>query len=367
MKIFLIGGGTGGATAPVLAVGEALQALRPSVKIYLIGNNGIEKKMIAKSKLPLEYLSIPAGKWRRYFSFMNFLDLFKIAAGFFKSLFLINKYRPDVIFGAGSFVQVPMAWAAYIKKVPIVIHQPDFEVLLSTRLAAPLARAVTLSFAGTEKDLPEFSGLFRKTKKSKIHVSGNPVRKEIFGGSREQGLKTFGLNKDYPVVMVVGGSQGAQGLNDIVISAAPTLVKYVQIVHIKGTKGGKGKDYSHPHYHGCAYLGNDLRDAYAAADFVICRGGISTITELSALGKASMIVPFPNSPQEINAELLAETKSAVVVFEEFLNAELLVKLVRKVLWNNEAMQAMRENIKSLLPRNADKKIAKIILEVYDEQ
>src|SRR3989344_2723093 len=205
MIAFFIGGGTGGATAPVLAVGEALAKLHPGSRFYLIGNNGIEKKMIAKNHLSFVYLSIPAGKWRRYFSLMNFVDLFKIFFGFIKSIRIISKYRPDVICGAGSFVQVPVAFAAYLKKVPIVIHQPDFQVLLSTRLVVPMARAVTVSFSGTEKDMPEFSGLFKKTKRSKIHTTGNPVRKEIFGGTKERAVKIFNLNGDYPVLLAMGG------------------------------------------------------------------------------------------------------------------------------------------------------------------
>lgn len=366
MRIFLVGGGTGGATAPVLAVAEALAGLKPGSKFYLVGSNGVEKKMIEKTNLPLVYLSIPAGKWRRYFSLMNFVDLFKIVFGFIKSLSLIGKYRPDVVFGAGSFVQVPLAFAAYLKKVPVVIHQPDFEVLRSTRLVSPFARAVSVSFGGTEKDMPEFSGLLKTIKKSKIHVTGNPVRQEVLGGSKKRGLKIFGLTEDYPVLLAMGGSQGSARLNEIILQAASDLVKYVQIIHVKGSKGGKGNkgEFSHQHYHDFEYLGRDLRDAYAAADIVICRGGISTITELSALGKAAIVVPLPASPQEINAELLARTKSAVVVFEEFLTAELLVSLVRKILWSAAAMNTIKKNIKALMPAGADKRIAKIILEIH---
>ncbi len=362
MTIFLIGGGTGGSTAPVLAVGEALGKMRPGSRFYLIGNNGVEKKMLVKSKLPFIYLSIPAGKWRRYFSVLNFTDLFKIIFGFFKSLKLISKYRPDVIFGAGSYVQVPLAAAAYLKNVPIVIHQPDFQVLLSTRLTAPLASAITVSFGGTEKDMPEFSGLFKKTKRSKIHVTGNPVRKAIFGGTKERAEKIFNLNKDFPVLLVMGGSQGSLRLNEIIQNAAPELVKYVQIVHITGSKGRE--EFIHSHYHAYEYLDDDLRDAYAAADLVVCRGGISTIAELSALGKAAIVVPLPKSPQEVNAELLSLSKSAVVVFEEFFTKDVAVKLVREMLWNNEAVPAIKRSISDLLPKDADKKIAKIISDVY---
>lgn len=367
MKIFLAGGGTGGATAPVLAVAESLLQLHPGTKLFLVGNHGVEQKMIEKSKLPLVYLSIPAGKWRRYFSLMNFFDIFKTIFGFFKSLRLLGEYRPDVVFGAGSFVQVPLAFAAYLKKIPVVVHQPDFDLLLSTRLVAPIARAITVSFGSSEKDLPEFSGLLQKIEKSKVTVTGNPVRKEIFGGSKDKARKTFGLNRDYPVLLVIGGSQGSARLNEVVRSAAPELVKYVQIIHIKGSKGDKGRSFTHPQYHDFEYIGSDMRDAYAAADLVVCRGGISTISELSALGLAAIVVPLPRSLQEANAELLALTRSAVVVFEEFLTSQLAVNLVRKILWRQEAAQTIKDNIKKLLPRNADRKIAKILLDIYESR
>src|SRR3989344_5475796 len=291
MRVFLVGGGTGGATAPVLAVGEALLQLQPATKLFLVGNQGIEQKMVDKSKLPLVYLSIPAGKWRRYFSLMNFFDVFKTIFGFFKSL--------------------------------------------------------------------------RRIEKSKVTVTGNPVRKEIFGGSKDKARKTFGLNKDYPVLLVIGGSQGAARLNEVILAAASELVKYVQIIHITGSKRAGKQFYNHPHYHGYEYIGTDLRDAYAAADLVISRGGISTITELSALAKPAIVVPLPKSPQETNAEILAFTRSAVVVFEEFLTEKLIVNLVRKVMWNQNAVQTIKDNIKKLLPRNADRKIAKLILDFHD--
>lgn len=365
IKIFLAGGGSGGATAPVLAVAEAVADLQPGTELFLVGSRGVEKKMIAGSPLRLQYLTIPAGKWRRYFSLVNFLDLFKTAAGFIKSLYLIRKYRPDIIFGAGSFVQVPLVWAGYFLRVPGVVHQPDMDLLLSTRLAAPVVRVITVSFSWSGKNLPVFSGLFKKIKKSKIQVTGNPVRREIFGGSLAQAQKTFRLNSDYPVMLVMGGSQGSAKLNEVILAAANELVKYLQIIHIKGSKGGKKEeDFEHPHYHAYDYLDADLKDAYAAADFVICRAGISTITELSALQKPAVVVPLPRSPQETNAQILAYTRSAVVVFEEFLNAELVVSLARKMLWQEDVRQIMQGNIRRLLPANADKKIAKIIFEVY---
>ncbi len=366
MKIFLAGGGTGGATAPVLAVAETLADLVPDVKFFVVGNQGVEKKMISSSKRSLAYLSIPAGKWRRYFSFLNFFDLFKIVAGFLKSLYLVRKYRPDVIFGAGSFVQVPLAWAGFFFGVPVVIHQPDFDLLLATRLVAPVTRAITVSFSWSGKNFYGFSGLLKKIKKSKIHVTGNPVRREIFGGSKERARKIFHLNSDYPVMLVMGGSQGSAKINEVILDAAPEIVKYVQVIHVTGGKAKKSKRFEHPHYHLYDYLDEELKDAYAAADFVICRAGISTITELSALKMPAIVVPLPKSPQETNAKLLVYTSSAVVVFEQIFKPELVVSLIRKIIWQSDAVKIIKANIGRLMPPDANKKIAKLIIDIYGQ-
>lgn len=365
MTVFLVGGGTGGTTAPVLAVAEVLEKLDPATKFFLIGNGGIEKQMAKDTIFPIEYLSIPAGKWRRYFSVWNFFDILKIALGFFKALALIKKYRPDIVFGAGSFVQVPVAWAAFFCRVPVVVHQPDWDLLLSTRLVAPIAQAVTVSFSYSGKELPEFSGLFRRINKSKITVTGNPVRQEMLRGSRAEAIQLFKLNDNYPTVLIVGGSLGATKVNEVVSAAVPELVNYVQIIHVTGGRI-KPRSFANPNYHQYNFLGNDLAHAYEVADLVVCRGGMSTITELSALGKAAIVVPLPASAQEDNVRLLAATKSAVGVFEEFFTPELLVKLVRKVLWSKDLQVTLRSHIRLLLPEDADKKIAKLLLKIYDQ-
>ena len=366
MKIFLAGGGTGGATAPVLAVAEAMALIAPDAQFFVVGSRGIEKKMIATSSLALTYLSIPAGKWRRYFSLRNFFDIFKLAAGFLKSLYLIHTYHPDMIFGAGSFVQVPLAWAGFFCGVPVVIHQPDFDLLLSTRLVAPVARAITVSFSWSGKNFYGFSGLLKKIKKSKIHVTGNPVRREIFGGSKARAREIFHLNSDYPVMLVMGGSQGSVKINETIVTAAPEIVKYVQVIHITGQSAKKGQGFEHPHYHLYDYLDEELKDAYAAADFVICRAGISTITELSALKLPAIVVPLPRSPQVTNAELLALTSSAVAVNEQIFNPELVVSLIRKMIWQDDAVKMLKANIGQLMPPNAHKIIAQLILNIYKD-
>jgi UDP-N-acetylglucosamine--N-acetylmuramyl-(pentapeptide) pyrophosphoryl-undecaprenol N-acetylglucosamine transferase len=368
MKIFLVVGGTGGPTAPLLAVAGALFELEPKIEFFLIGTKeGIEKKFLKSKALRIKFIPIPAGKLRRYFSLQNIFDIPKLLAGFFKSIYLIRKYRPDVIFGAGSYVQVPVVWAARLFRIPAIVHQQDFQVLLSTKLSAPAAKAITVSFSYSGKNLPENIGLFAKTHKSKIFVTGNPVREDILHGSKENALQIFNLKPDLPTVLVMGGAAGSANLNRILLESLPELTNYVQIIHVTGEKSIELTQELFPNYRARDFLADELKHAYAAADLVICRGGMSTISELSLLGKAAVIVPLPGSPQEYNAGLLGFLQSAAVVPEKILTPRFLVDLVRKILWNGELLRALQENISHVMPRHADRAIAKLILKIYRQE
>lgn len=361
MRIFLIGGGSGGATAPLLAVAEALSALRPKTEFYLIGTKqGVEAGLLRSAPIALKYLTIPAGKWRRYLSFANLSDVFKTAAGFVKSLYLLRKYRPHIVFGAGSFVQVPVALAAYFLKVPLVVHQQDRALLLSTRLTAPLARAVTITFL-ENRELPSFSGMTRNIPKSKLVLTGNPARRDLLQGSASEARKIFGLSVDFPTVLIMGGSQGSAKINQTVLAALPDLTKYVQVIHLRGGKDKRAKFVSHENYHHYGFLGPELKHAYAVADLVIGRGGMSTITELCLLGKPSILIPLPESPQVDNVAILAFLKCAIALEERFLEPERLVDLVRKILWDAKIQQTLSKNIQKVMPRDADKKIAMLLI------
>lgn len=365
MRIFLVGGGTGGPTAPLLAVAEAVAELKKGVRFFFIGSKtGPENLFLKSEKIKMAHLTIPAGKWRRYFSLLNILDMFKTVFGFVKSLYLIRKHKPNVIFGAGSYVQVPLSWAGFVMRVPVVIHQQDFKLLLSTKLTAPLAKKITVAFAVSGKNLPQFSGLFRNFKSSKVVVTGNPVRRDILKGSKTAARKKFSLNDQYPTILVIGGGTGAAALNQKIFAALPELVKYVQVIHLTRGKADQLTAFKHPHYHPYDFLGvTDLADAYAAADVVISRAGMSTISELAALGKPAVLVPLPDSPQELNARLLAWYNCVAAVPQSAFEDRLIVQLVRKILWDSDIQQAFRHNIRLIMPHSADKKIAKLILEV----
>ena len=221
MKIILTGGGTMGSVTPLLGVAEEIKKCAPDVEFLWIGTkNGPEKKVV--DSYNINFKTIPAGKFRRYFSLRNFSDPFSILAGFFKSLWLIFKFKPQMILSAGGFVAVPVIWAGWILKVPSLVHQEDLRPGLANKLTARFAKIITVAFSDSLKYFP------------RAIVTGNPIRAEIFSGSREATEKSFNLEKDLPTLFVLGGGTGALELNKIVVAAVPELVKFCQVIHMTG-------------------------------------------------------------------------------------------------------------------------------------
>ncbi len=316
---------------------------------------GPEEGMVANAGIP--FVPITAGKLRRYFSFANFVMPFQVIVGFFQSLQLIGKFKPDVVFGTGSFVQVPVLWAAWLKRVPVIIHQQDVVPSLANVLCQMCAKKITVTFESSEKDFTSGAGLDYKDSQSKVVVTGNPFRKELVGISREQGLKAFGLDSHMPVLLAFGGGTGASFINSLIAKAVPELTKYIQVLHVTG---GRTAAVPAPRYQPHPFI-NNMGDAYAAADIVLGRAGLATITELSNLSKLAIIIPMPSSHQEQNGELLGRARAAIVIEQEAAEPELLVRVIRKLLFNITLQKELKNNISHIMPKDGARGIADIII------
>ncbi|MEK7075648.1 MAG: UDP-N-acetylglucosamine--N-acetylmuramyl-(pentapeptide) pyrophosphoryl-undecaprenol N-acetylglucosamine transferase [Patescibacteria group bacterium] len=364
MKIILVGGGTGGPVIPLVAVQQKIQKEFPKAKFLFVGtSSGPEKQMLVKYNIPFK--SIASGKLRRYFSLLNIFAPFLVLIGFVQSLSIIKKFNPDIIFAAGGYVAVPIVFAAWILKKKIVIHQQDYIPSLTNKILSPFATKITVSFEHSLKDFLSGSGIFGYSKnEQRVHWTGNPFREEltvdISETEKKKAREEFGLKEDMPVVLILGGATGATGLNNIIEEALPELVKISQVIHSTGI--GKGISFNHPNYHPYELISN-MKGAYALSDIVISRAGMSTITELSALKKAAIIVPMPDSHQTENAAILLVSQAALVIPQGTLSGERLVDIVRKVMYDWEYQNTIRENIYKLMPHNATEKISKIILDL----
>lgn len=346
MRVLLAGGGSGGSTAPLLAIAEAIRRKTQDVEFLCIGSEtGPEGALVREANIP--FVSIKTGKLRRYWSLQNFVDAFRIPIGLGQSLAVVRSFNPDVISTAGGFVCVPPAIAGWLSGVPVHVHQQDVEQGLANRIMSPLAKLVTVTF---EESIAHFPA-------SKTIVTGNPVRPEILRGDRERARRFFGLEEGLPTVLVTGGGTGALGLNRIVARAAPELVEFCQVIHLCGRGRIVSAQTESPRYKQFEFLVGEMNDALAVADLVVSRAGLSTLTELGALSKPSVLMPMPNSHQRYNADAFGKVGAAVVLDELKTTADDLVRVVRELLENPAKRGDMGAEAHRLIRPDAADRIA----------
>lgn len=358
MKTLFTGGGTAGSVTPLLAVISRIKEKNPEAKFLWVGTFfGPEKKLIMAEDVP--FVSIFSGKLRRYFSLRNFIDPIFILIGFIQSVYIVKKFNPDIIVSAGGFVSVPPVYAGWIFKKKIIIHQLDLQKGLANKIMGWVADKITVSFPESLKD---FSA-------GKAEHIGTPVRKSLFSGDKSRAIASLGLDPDKPTLLVLGGGTGALNLNKIVISSLPEILNFVQVIHITG-KGKSlppiGLKEKENYYHQFEFIVEELPNMFAAADVVVSRAGIGTLAELAALGKASIIVPIPDSQQEINAEYFKEKKAAIVFDQRELTAQKFTEELREFLMDKESIRFLENRIHSLFYPEADKRLADIIINLTKE-
>ncbi len=359
MKIIMVGGGTGGPVVPLLAVADELRKLKPETEFLFIGTRkGPELELVEKAGY--RFVSIPSGKFRRYFSLSNVSDIFKIGAGYLRARKIIKEFLPDLVFSVGGYVGVPVCFAARSAKVKVIIHQQDAQVGLANRLVAPFASYITTAFESTAKEFYSGSGL-EQNPKTKTEFVGNPVRSEFLNPAVAN-RDFFKLVSDLPVLFITGGGTGAEQINEVVAQALPELVKAHQVIHLTG-RGKNNISFHDPNYHSYEFLAKEYPDAMKLADIVVSRAGLSTIAELSALGKVSIIVPMPDSHQEENARNLKQANAAVVLEKDEFNAETLARVIISLKFNQKRLELLSSNIFKLMPHDSAVRIAEILIKV----
>ena len=355
MRIILSGGGTGGSVAPLLAIAQEIKKQKPETEFLFIGTQkGLpEKELVATASIP--YQAIFSGKLRRYFDWQNFLAPIFILLGFIQSIFIIKKNKPQAIISCGGFVAVPLVWAGWLLKVPIFIHQQDIVPGLANKLMAPFAKKITVSF---EKSLNDYAA-------DKTILTGNPFRIEILNGNRKRAAQKFQLEENLPTLLVLGGGTGALKLNELVFKIVPELVKFCQIIHLTGKNKFSISNFQFSisnRYHQYEFITEEMPDVYAVVDLVISRAGMGVLTELSILGKPAIIIPMPDSHQEINAQYFADKKAVILLNEKQIIPNNLLEQIRELIFSVNKRSILSLNISKLGVPDAAQKIAKIILE-----
>lgn len=346
-KIVLTGGGTLGHVAPTLALVPRLLEL--SYEVHYIGSrSSLERGAI--EKFPIKFYPIHTGKLRRYVSFENIKDMFKIPLGYFEALHLIRKIKPQIVFSKGGFVSVPVVYAAKTLGIPIISHESDLSPGLATRLALPFARRVCCNFEACAGRMGE-KGVY----------SGLPLRKDIFMGEREKGLKMAGFSGKKPVLLMMGGSQGAVRINDCLRQALDEILPKYDVFHICGKGNLSAELINKAGYFQTELLLDDLKHALAAADFVLSRAGATALTEFHALNKPMLLIPLGSDAsrgdQIENAERYEKNGFARVLLQKDMTAQSLAfELDRLYLDGEKIAERLKQNP---LP-NAEKIIIELI-------
>jgi UDP-N-acetylglucosamine--N-acetylmuramyl-(pentapeptide) pyrophosphoryl-undecaprenol N-acetylglucosamine transferase len=334
--IVFTGGGTAGHVTPNIALIEPL--LSEGWDVHYIGSDsGMEKDLIAGIG-GVTYHGISTGKLRRYFSWQNFIDPFRVIKGYFQAKKLVRDIRPDVIFSKGGFVSVPVVLGA--GKVPVVAHESDFSPGLSNRIASRFTDKVCVSFEDTLPHVPHGKGFF----------TGTPIRPALYAGSRERARAFTGLSGEKPVLLVMGGSLGAQKLNELLRAALPELNETFDVIHLCG-RGKNDCDCVACGYMQYEYIDRELPDLFALADVVLSRAGANSVFELLALNKPSVLVPLTSAStrgdQLLNANYFEKKHYALVLDQNTATTQSLVSTIRRVYDDRKAFtETMCEDTRS---------------------
>ena len=332
--IVLTGGGTAGHVTPNIALIARLK--EEGYKISYIGSyTGIEKTLIEEQGIP--YYGISSGKLRRYFDLKNFTDPFRVLKGFGEARKLLKKLQPDIVFSKGGFVSVPVVVAAGRLKIPTIIHESDMTPGLANKLCIPYAVKVCCNFPETKSHLPE----------GKAVVTGTPIRQELLSGDPQKGRDFTGFTSDKPVILIIGGSLGAQAVNTAVRNILPQLLPEFQVVHLCG-KGKKDESLTGlTGYVQYEYIEKELADLFAMADIVISRAGANAICELQALKKPNLLIPLSanasRGDQILNARSFEKQGFSMVLEEEEITDQVLLDAVKKLFENRDTYRRAMED------------------------
>jgi UDP-N-acetylglucosamine--N-acetylmuramyl-(pentapeptide) pyrophosphoryl-undecaprenol N-acetylglucosamine transferase len=364
--VVIAGGGTGGHTSPGLAVASVLRE-RGIECVWIGSQGGIEARRAPEQGIP--YHAIPTGKLRRYWARENLTDItLNVPAGVFRAFRLLRRIRPDVVFGTGGFVALPVVIAAALARVPIVIHEQTLVPGLANRLAARFARRIAISWEGAAGSLPA----------AKVVLTGNPLRPELRAGSREAALARFRLDPALPLVYVTGGAQGASRINRVVGEALPSLLEHLQLIHQCGSNAvtndrrwledrrGRLPAALARRYTVTPYVGAELADVYAAASLVVARAGAGTVNECCHLGLPALYIPLPGASgdeQTANARFVERAGGCVMIRQAALTPERLLDRVRVLLADPRALKEMGERARALAISDAADRLVRLILDV----
>jgi UDP-N-acetylglucosamine--N-acetylmuramyl-(pentapeptide) pyrophosphoryl-undecaprenol N-acetylglucosamine transferase len=348
MKIMFTGGGTGGHFYPIIAVTEALRDVIKEKKIlkptlYFMAPTKYDPRALFDNEI--QFIGVSSGKIRRYFSILNFTDMLKTISGCFLAVIKMYSVYPDVLFAKGGYGSFPALFAAKILRIPVIIHESDSAPGRVNTWAGKFAKKVAISYPNAAKYFDQ----------KKVALTGNPVRHELLSTLTNGAHEFLKLEYGVPVLLFLGGSQGAQNINDVLLDALPELLNTYQVIHqtgkanfeeMKSTASVILKDHKFANrYRPFDYLNIlALRMSAGVADIIVSRAG-SSIFEIALWGKPSIIVPIPRAvshDQTTNAFAYAETGAASVIEEANFGSHILIEEINRIYQNKTIKDTMSQ-------------------------
>ncbi len=334
-----------------------------NIALFFMSDNPIDKELL--ERMHVTYVEIKTGKRRTYASFQNFLDVFKTAFACMKALWKIFLIYPDVIFGKGGYASFPALFAARVLRIPVVIHESDISPGRVNRWVADYAEKIAISYPEALEHFPN---------KDRVALTGQPIRASLLEIPQGDPLRIFGLEQDVPLILVMGGSQGAENINENLIDIMSKLVEHYQVIHQVGNaniewmkKRAEDALRENPNahrYHPVAFIEPaELRIAAKGAALIISRAG-STIFEIAHWGLPSILIPLGiarDDHQRQNAYSYARTGAAIVLEEQNLKPEIFFTTIDSLMNDEERRTRMALATKTFAKDDAAEKIAKALL------
>jgi len=372
MKILLTGGGTGGHFYPLIAVAEAIRDIAQEeklidVELYYMSTSKYDERMLFEHDIT--FIKNSTGKRRNYRSLLNILDIPKIILGSIRAVFKLYSLYPDVVFSKGGYPSFPVTFAARVLRIPVVVHESDTVPGKANVWASKFARSVAIAWPSALERFPQ-------KVQSKIAHTGLPIRRDLLTPITAGVHEYLRLEKNIPVLLILGGSQGAQAINEALINALPILVEKYQIIHQTGEANLApiqelasvilGDSPHKDRYKPYAYLNTKaMRMAAGVADLVISRAG-SSIFEIANWSIPSIIIPIPedvSTDQRTNAFMYARTGSAHVIEQKNLTPNILASEIERILGDQSLYESMKTATEAFRFPEASRKIATELLRI----
>ena len=369
LRVVLVGGGSGGHFYPLIAITESLIAQNrdggKTLELFYVGPEPYDQT--ALDAYGIRFVRVHGGKTRRYRSFLNFLDIFKTLWGMLEAVVTLFILYPDVVMSKGGFTSVPVVFAAWLLRIPVVVHESDSVPGRATRFGGKFATYIAISFPEVEAHFP----------KKRVALTGIPIRNAFLRPMADDAHQALGIDPAYPLILVTGGSLGAERINTLILESLDELLPKYTLIHqtgkanleavVESAKSLITDEALLSRYHPADFIeAETFARAYAAAAVVVSRAGSTSIFEIALAGKPSIIIPIPEDvshDQRTNAYAYARTGAATVMEEGNLRDGLLAGEIMRIMDNAAVYTEMATAAAAFAPRDAGEKIARMLITI----